>query len=77
VDWKHVQKHCGIFKKGGLKRKAKDNHLLLLCSKEDVSLMKKHLELDDAATVTSSGEILRFDSWLSVHKGKKAEIMAG
>ncbi|CAM1507688.1 Fc.00g073290.m01.CDS01 [Cosmosporella sp. VM-42] len=77
VDLKHVQKLYSIFKKGELKRKAKNNYFLLLCSREDVSMMRKHLEVDETATATATGETLCFDDWLSVHEGKRAEIMAG
>ena len=77
VDLKHMQKLYSIFKKGGLKRKTKNNYLLLFYSREDVLMMRKHLEVDKTATATATGETLYFDDWLSVYEGKRAEIMAG
>lgn len=78
VDWKHVQKLCGIFKKGGVKRKARENRILVLCDREDVFKMKRHMRLDEDAQVSPEGELLFFEDWCSVHgDNNKVEVMAG
>ena len=49
VDLRHVQRLCGIFANGGLKRRAKENYLLVLCSKAEVSNMQAHGRQDDSS----------------------------
>lgn len=77
IDTRQVQRLCSIFKKGGLKRNAKENRVLVLCSVQEVSMMKQHLNLDEAATASLLGETLFFKDWLHIHGGRQAEVMAG
>ncbi|KAF9782549.1 hypothetical protein IL306_011661 [Fusarium sp. DS 682] len=77
VDWKHVQKLCEIFKKGGVKRRARENRILVLSDREDVSKMKRHMGLDEDAQVSPERELLSFEDWSSVHEDKQVEVMVG
>ncbi len=80
LNLQHARNLCGIFRQGGLNRKAEANHVLVLCSSTQVSRMLDHLKgqnkLDDADGVMAS-EVLFFADWLSVNDGQKVELMAG
>ncbi|KAG7402837.1 hypothetical protein Forpe1208_v016711 [Fusarium oxysporum f. sp. rapae] len=78
LDTKHVRTLCAIFTQGGLNRKAEENHLLVLCSRADVSRMMKHLQRQGQSIDPEIPEELPFfDEWLSVNRGNQAEVMAG
>ncbi|RTE68559.1 hypothetical protein BHE90_017067 [Fusarium euwallaceae] len=78
LDVKHVQTLCTIFAQGGLNRKAEENHLLVLCSRVDVSRMMDHLRRQGQPdSLEASGELPFFKEWLSVNRGSLVEIMAG
>lgn len=71
----HVEDLCKIFKQGGLKRNSKENHILVLCSREDVGNMLQHVECEEAAETT--GGMPNFAEWLIVNEGRRVEILAG
>lgn len=75
VDSQHVQKLCDIFANGGLKRQARENFLMVLSSKSEVSNMLRHCQQEGSAE--KAEEILDFNDWLSVNGGSLAEVMAG
>ncbi|KAK7592398.1 hypothetical protein V3481_007017 [Fusarium oxysporum f. sp. vasinfectum] len=78
LDTKHVRNLCAIFTQGGLNRRAEENHLLVLCSRADVSRMMKHLQRRDlSASPEVSEELPFFDEWLFVNHGRPVEVMAG
>ncbi|KAF4472983.1 hypothetical protein FALBO_131 [Fusarium albosuccineum] len=77
VDWKRVQMLCAMFKTGGVKRTAKENRLFVLCDREDVIKMQRHMGLDEHAQTSPDGEALFFEDWCSAHGDDKVEVMAG
>ncbi|OBS16733.1 hypothetical protein FPOA_12673 [Fusarium poae] len=78
LDTKHVRTLCTVFTQGGLNRKAEENHLLVLCSRADVSRMMKHLQRQgQSINPDISEELPFFDEWSSVNGGSQAEVMAG
>ncbi|UPK89904.1 hypothetical protein LCI18_000839 [Fusarium solani-melongenae] len=78
LDVKHMQTLCTIFAQGGLNQKAEENHLLVLCSRADVSRMMDHLRRQGQPdSLEASEELPFFKEWLSVNRGSLVEIMAG
>ncbi|KAJ3525306.1 hypothetical protein NM208_g11697 [Fusarium decemcellulare] len=77
VDWKRVQMLCAMFKTEGVKRTAEENRLFVLCDREDVIKMQRHMGLDDHAQTSPDGEALFFKDWCSAHGDDKVEVMAG
>lgn len=78
LDVKHVRALCAIFTQGGLNRKAEENHLLVLCSRADVSRMMEHLRRrSQVADSEAPEDVPFFEEWLSVNRGSLVEIMAG
>jgi hypothetical protein len=72
VDRKHVQSLQRIFKEQNLQREVDDNHLRIMCSREEVDRMKDHLN----STGIVNGSWPDFTDWTAVN-GTKVEIMAG
>ncbi|OBS16142.1 hypothetical protein FPOA_13212 [Fusarium poae] len=57
---------------------AEENHLLVLCSRADVSRMMKHLQRQGRSINPEvPKELPFFDEWLLVNRGSLVEVMAG
>ncbi len=76
VDVRHVQRLSKRFlSEGGPKREAKENHLTVLCSGDDLRRMLEKLGL--GGTDGSLGNVMPdFRDWLSVNDGRKVEVVA-
>ena len=74
LDERHAGQLCMIFEQGGLNRKAKENHLRVLCSAADVERMLNSLDGD---TTSDTDIIPYFHHWNEVNNGRKVELMAG
>lgn len=76
VDRQHVRKLKGLFQQSGLNRRAPENRLFVLCRREEVAKMMRHLGLE-VAPAAEDGRTPSFDDWLTVNDGRPAEVMAG
>jgi hypothetical protein len=77
VDERHVRQLRSLFDQGGLNRQAIENRLFVLCRREDVERMQKHLEEEgEASGPPRNEEHPYFRDWLSVVR-RPAELMAG
>jgi hypothetical protein len=91
VDTQHVRRLCNIFLQGGLHRTAEENHLMVLCSREELANMQSFAKRsrDEHAVVEAAGEAAGgaaggaagetpiFSDWLVANPGRPVEIMAG
>lgn len=79
VDRQQVRKLCSIFAQAGLNRRAEENYLLVLSSREDTTRMCRHLQGDEADNDDASADPtpLSFAEWPTVNEGRPAEVMAG
>ncbi len=77
VDARHVQRLSKRFlSEGGPKRDAKENHLKVLCSGDDLTKMLEAVGL--TVTDASRGYTMPdFTDWLRVNGGRKAEVADG
>lgn len=75
INEQHVEDLCKIFKQGALKRNAKENHILVLCIRDDVGNMLQHVDCEE--TIETTEKMPNFAEWLIVNDGRNVEILAG